>query len=464
SPGATPRSRSTPCAASSRRSPRPTGRRRSTSTRTPTTPSRTPPAVATTPSPRTRPGRGRWPSSRGSCARPPARRPALRSRQPARASRAQIPTIAGGRGRRPSSRAPGRADEGAMSGLVVDLLFQGKLVRTVSFDRPVLRIGRMRENDIVVDNLAVSRFHARLHLDAGRVFLEDGGSENGSWVNDRRVRGRIEVAPGDRIAIGKHELRVRSRQLGEASLDDAPTAPPEVLRSGPWDARDTYVAGPETAVQLRPASVAPPSEPSALASPEEPDSMSDPASIDAPDRDDFDFASPDLAAPVAAELAPAELAPAEPAGSPALDEASATVLLAEEEVDDAPAPAPPLHAGLIVQREGKIERVVAWEGDALTVGRSADCDLVLGQDEVSRRHARFVRDGDRYEVYDLGSVNGTLVNGRRADRHDLAVGDVIAIESFQLTFVLDREPIAGTVKPAPARPTLPMVEPEPDAM
>jgi len=351
-----------------------------------------------------------------------------------------------------------------MSGLVVDLLFQGKLVRTVSFDRPVLRIGRMRENDIVVDNLAVSRFHARLHLDAGRVFLEDGGSENGSWVNDRRVRGRIEVAPGDRIAIGKHELRVRSRQLGEASLDDAPTAPPEVLRSGPWDARDTYVAGPETAAQLRPASAAPPSEPSALASPEEPDSMSDPASIDAPDRDDFDFASPDLAAPVAAELAPAELAPAEPAGSPALDEASATVLLAEEEVDDAPAPAPPLHAGLIVQREGKIERVVAWEGDALTVGRSADCDLVLGQDEVSRRHARFVRDGDRYEVYDLGSVNGTLVNGRRADRHDLAVGDVIAIESFQLTFVLDREPIAGTVKPAPARPTLPMVEPEPDAM
>lgn len=78
-----------------------------------------------------------------------------------------------------------------MSGLVVDLLFQGKLVRTVSFDRPVLRIGRMRENDIVVDNLAVSRFHARLQLEAGRVFLEDGGSENGSWVNEQRVRGRV---------------------------------------------------------------------------------------------------------------------------------------------------------------------------------------------------------------------------------------------------------------------------------
>lgn len=320
-----------------------------------------------------------------------------------------------------------------MSGLVVDLLCQGERLRTVPFDRPVLRIGRMRENDIVVDHLSVSRFHARLHLDAGRVFLEDGGSENGSWVNGERVRGRVEIAPGDRIEIGQHELRVRSRRVGEVALDDAPTQPPEALR-------------------------------------QEPEPMSDAASIDASARDAFDFASEDLAAAVAA----AELAPAEPAGSPEPgdEEASETVLLAEEEVDDAPAPvapaaapapAAPLHAGLIVQREGRIERVVAWEGDALTVGRSPECDLVLAQEEVSRRHARFVRNGDRYEVYDLGSVNGTLVNGRRADRHDLAVGDVIAIESFELTFVLDREPITATVKATPAQPAR-IPAPDPSAI
>jgi pSer/pThr/pTyr-binding forkhead associated (FHA) protein len=350
-----------------------------------------------------------------------------------------------------------------MSGLVVDLLFQGKPVRTVAFDRPVLRIGRMRENDIVVDNLAVSRFHARLHLESGRVFLEDGGSENGSWVNEQRVRGRVEVAPGDRIVIGKHQLRVRSRHLGEPSLDDAPTVPPESLRSDPWDARETYLAGPETHAQLQqaavpspsPAPAAEPLEPPAPA--EEPSPMPD-APSDAADRDAFDFAPDDLAAPDDdAELAVA----AELTGSDVEDdEAPATVLLSEEDVDApaAPAAAPPVHAGLIVQREGKIERVVPWEGDSFTVGRSSECDLVLGQDEVSRRHARFVRDGDRYEVHDLGSVNGTLVNGRRAERHNLEVGDVIAIESFQLTFVLDREPITSAMKPAPARPTRPMVD------
>lgn len=338
-----------------------------------------------------------------------------------------------------------------MSGLVVDLLFQGRVVRTVAFDRPVLRVGRMRENDIVVDNLAVSRFHARLQLESGRVFLEDGGSENGTFVNDQRVRGRLEVAPGDRIVLGKHQLRVRSRQHGEEALDDAPTEPPQQLRSDPWDARETYLVGAETGAALRKAANVP-----SPSSSEEPEPMPQPKS-DAPLSDPAPATPP--SDPVARELAQDafDFAPADLAGPEDGEEPAATVLLDEEA--DAPA-APPLHAGLIVQHEGKIERVVPWEeGDVFVVGRASECDLVLGQDEVSRKHARFVRSGDRYEVHDLGSVNGTLVNGRRAERHLLAVGDVIAIESFQLTFVLDRDPIATAVKPPPAKPTQPAADP-----
>ncbi len=278
-----------------------------------------------------------------------------------------------------------------MSGLVVDLLFQGQLRRTVPFDRPVLRIGRMRENDIVVDSPAVSRFHLQLQLDAGRVFLEDGGSENGSLVNACRVRGRQELAPGDRIAVGDHELRVRSRRLDEQALVDAATVPPELPRE---------------------------------------------------------------------ELETTELVAAE-------DDAEVpTAALMEEEVEELAiesAPAAPLFAGLIVQRGGKIDRVVPWEGDEFVVGRSSESDLVLPQDEVSRKHARFVHRGDHYEVHDLGSVNGTLVNGDRVDVHRLGVGDVITIEGFELTFVLDREPISGVMKPsstAPLPPAASSGEPE----
>lgn len=150
----------------------------------------------------------------------------------------------------------------------------------------------------------------------------------------------------------------------------------------------------------------------------------------------------------------AELTVSEP------DEQGTTVLLDDEEEAPAASASPavradraPRHAGFIVQREGRIERVVPWEGDTLVVGRAADCDLVLAQEEVSRRHARFTRSGDCYEIHDLGSVNGTLVNGKRTERHVLAVGDVITIESFQLTFVLDHEPISSVMKPSVMKPS-----------
>ncbi len=326
-----------------------------------------------------------------------------------------------------------------MSGLVVDLLFQGELLRTVPFDRPALRIGRMRENDIVVDSPAVSRFHARLQLDAGRVFLEDGGSENGTLVNDRRVRGRQELAPGDRILLGKHELRVRSRRLDEQALVDAQTAPPELLRE---DAAEGAMD------ELRAANDADRESASV-------------AVLDDSSRGEFDFEPTEFVDPED-----------RPEGADE-DEVLVAAWVGDEATDGetgSSAPQPPvpavaeLFAGLIVQRDGRIERVVPWEGDAFTVGRSSESDLVLPQDEVSRKHARFVRTGDRYEVHDLGSVNGTLVNGSRVDVHALVVGDVITIEGFELTFVLDREPIAGAMKPSPdACPKPPDATPEDDA-
>lgn len=294
-----------------------------------------------------------------------------------------------------------------MGGLVVDIAFQGRRLRTVSFDAPELRIGRVPENEIVLDSPSVSSFHARLQLDAGRVFLEDGGSEIGSFVNEQRVRGRQKLAPGDRIVVGEHELRVRSRRLDEETTTESVLA----------DAAE---------------------EPEAMLDPDDP--------IDAPLHDDFDFEPTLLAGPEEEDEAlAAALLEEEGAGG----EADAVEAEADDADVEAAGPVPALFAGLIVQREGKIDRVVPWEGDSLVVGRSGECDLVLPLDEVSRKHARFVRSDDRYEVHDLGSVNGTLVNGHRAAVHGLGVGDVISIESFELTFVLDREPIAGAMKPSP---------------
>ncbi len=308
-----------------------------------------------------------------------------------------------------------------MSGLVVDVVFRDRVLETVPFDRPTLRVGRMPENDLVIDNLGVSRFHARLLLDERRVFLEDAGSENGCLVNGERIAGRREIAPGDRIAIGKHELRVRS-----ASPADESRRKPGRRKSDAFDGARTYLVGMNEGAPPV-ASAAPGKEITPMTEKRSASNSSPVAPPASPPRStsgDFDF---DFVGALA-------------------DEPTTAAELPEEAMTEAPR-----HAGFIVQHRGKLERIVAWKGEQVVAGRAADCDIVLGIDEVSRRHARFERAGDRFEVCDLGSVNGTFVNGRRVEREALHADDVVQIEDFKLTFVLDRQPIEEMCAP-PAAP------------
>ena len=53
------------------------------------------------------------------------------------------------------------------------------------------------------------------------------------------------------------------------------------------------------------------------------------------------------------------------------------------------------------------------ERDQVFIGRAAGCDCRLRQDTVSRRHALLLRRQDRWTIEDLGSLNGTLLNGWR---------------------------------------------------
>lgn len=67
-----------------------------------------------------------------------------------------------------------------------------------------------------------------------------------------------------------------------------------------------------------------------------------------------------------------------------------------------------------------------------TIGRSRDCDIVLDDANASRRHAEIRHIGLDYFVVDLGSTNGTIVNGQRVRRHPLAHGDVILIGTTEM--------------------------------
>lgn len=85
----------------------------------------------------------------------------------------------------------------------------------------------------------------------------------------------------------------------------------------------------------------------------------------------------------------------------------------------------------------------------VSIGRAADCDLQLGDPEVSRRHAKIEVDADgQATLVDLSSKTGTFIDGARIDRHLLLSGDEIAIGRFRLRYDEVAEQVAERRPPA----------------
>ncbi len=84
----------------------------------------------------------------------------------------------------------------------------------------------------------------------------------------------------------------------------------------------------------------------------------------------------------------------------------------------------------------------------IIVGRSSDADLILLEGMVSRRHAHFLLEGGILKVEDLGSTNGTFVNGDKVRSRQLEAGDRVLIGTSILKVVLSSAPL-GTVPPKP---------------
>ena len=76
-------------------------------------------------------------------------------------------------------------------------------------------------------------------------------------------------------------------------------------------------------------------------------------------------------------------------------------------------------------------------GSKVVLGRSRECDIVVSDPNVSRRHAELRRDNGRWSIVDLGSTNGIKVNGRRVSDAPLRQGDRVTLGVTDLTFELD---------------------------
>jgi hypothetical protein len=137
----------------------------------------------------------------------------------------------------------------------------------------------------------------------------------------------------------------------------------------------------------------------------------------------------------AAPVAPPAVAPPPPP-APALESAPSTTMIyparawPDASVEASPAPEPPREV-VAITLAGHAHPITSR---SFVIGRSRECDLRVTDGNASRRHAEIVQEGSVYVLVDLGSTNGTELNGRRVTRHELADGDRITIGATDLVF------------------------------
>jgi len=101
----------------------------------------------------------------------------------------------------------------------IRLSMNGRPMKSFSFNKDLITVGRDPEADVFLDNPSISREHVRLErMPNGHFCMKDPGSANGTFLNEERVQGAM-IYNGDVIRIGKFSLWIaleRDRR-GQAS-------------------------------------------------------------------------------------------------------------------------------------------------------------------------------------------------------------------------------------------------------
>src|SRR5690606_4461669 len=87
-----------------------------------------------------------------------------------------------------------------------------------------------------------------------------------------------------------------------------------------------------------------------------------------------------------------------------------------------------------IKLPGKEPRVIPLRGDRITIGRRPDNTVEIPEPTLSARHAELVRDNGRYRLKDLGSTNGTYVNGEQVSDFHLHGRCIVSFGSFECEF------------------------------
>jgi ABC transport system ATP-binding/permease protein len=249
----------------------------------------------------------------------------------------------------------------------------------------VITIGRDTACDVVLDDPRVSRQHLVVEAAGdGTWRLRDAGSRNGVFIAGSKV----------------HSAPLRSAvTVSLGAVDGAQVAIAVAAPAGPPQPPPAHSPAVQATPPPQPAPAGPAQPPSPQPPPAQPPSPQPPPGVQPP---------------------PAQ--PPSPQPPP--------------RVQPPPAQPPPAQVGRLAEAGlGRSVSVYEPSKDLITIGRDTSNDLVLTDDpRASRRHAQLRKLPGGWEIADLGSHNGTFVNGARVSRARLADGDLVAVGNHLFVF------------------------------
>jgi pSer/pThr/pTyr-binding forkhead associated (FHA) protein len=124
------------------------------------------------------------------------------------------------------------------------LKFNAAVIKEIPFDKDSLTVGRKPDNDVVIDNPAISGHHCRISVQGGTYFVEDLESTNGTFVNEKRIK-KSGLHHNDVVGLAKHAL---------VFIEDAPQEAPPPPPPPPPAADATMMITPQKQAEMLAAS------------------------------------------------------------------------------------------------------------------------------------------------------------------------------------------------------------------
>ena len=330
--------------------------------------------------------------------------------------------------------------------------------------RGEMLVGREVECAIAIHSGHVSRYHAKINVSRNGVYLEDLHSTNGTFVNSKKIKGRVRLNVGDEVTFDSVNFRFASTKSGNE--DQTQLAP----------VRHSLAAGRPQNQSFSPY----PSEPEAYSSPEVedsdelfpelspelisesiPESLEDLVADSKPEPVKPKSAPPAKDAATPHQAVPPKQAKPDPVANPPASSYTPQAEAAEELPETPTQMLSPGQLDRLVERnryyqkdinQGSGPRLIimtaplrgklfefdkAPTGTTWKIGRDHNSDICLSDKTISTDHARLSKEANGYLLMATHAKNGILINGHPNEKAFLRHGDRIQMGNTELMFKTD---------------------------